>query len=112
MNTAENTDQFRRNAKGHLVPLAQVKDIDRLRDELVSDVVTKVKELQKLMRIVKADISSEVEAFLELSAREYDTRYGGKRATSPCPVSTASTRSSARSLTAWRSTNACRWPRN
>jgi hypothetical protein len=79
MNTAENTDQFRRNAKGHLVPLAQVKDIDRLRDELVSDVVTKVKELQKLMRIVKADISSEVEAFLELSAREYDTRYGGKK---------------------------------
>lgn len=79
MNTAENTDQFRRNAKGHLVPLAQVKDIDRLRDELVSEVVTKVKELQKLMRTVKADISSEVEAFLELSAREYDTRYGGKK---------------------------------
>ena len=79
MNTAENAEQFRRNARGHLVPLDQIKEIDRLRDDLVQSVIAKVKALQAEMRRVKAQISSEVEAFLELSAREYDTTYGGKK---------------------------------
>ena len=76
---ANNADQFRRNAKGHLVPVEQIKDIDRLRDDLVQDVIGKVTKLQEEMRRVKAEISTEVEAFLELSAREYDTNYGGKK---------------------------------
>ncbi len=79
MNAVQNPDQFRRNAKGHLVPVDQIKDIDRLRDDLVQDVIAKVKALQADMRRVKADIASEVEAFLELSAREYGTSYGGKK---------------------------------
>ncbi|WP_264673086.1 DUF3164 family protein [Marinobacter sp. EN3] len=76
---ANNADQFRRNAKGHLVPVDQIKDIDRLRDDLVQEVIGKVMALQEEMRRVKAQISTEVEAFLELSAREYDTNYGGKK---------------------------------
>lgn len=76
---ANNADQFRRNAKGHLVPVDQIKDIDRLRDDLVQEVIGKVMALQEEMRRVKAEISTEVEAFLELSAREYDTNYGGKK---------------------------------
>lgn len=76
---ANNADQFRRNAKGHLVPVEQIKDIDRLRDDLVQEVIGKVMALQEEMRRVKAEISTEVEAFLELSAREYDTNYGGKK---------------------------------
>ena len=76
---ANNADQFRRNAKGHLVPVEQIKDIDRLRDDLVQEVIGKVTKLQEEMRRVKAEISTEVEAFLELSAREYDTNYGGKK---------------------------------
>lgn len=76
---ANNAEQFRRNAKGHLVPVEQIKDIDRLRDDLVQEVIGKVTALQEEMRRVKAEISTEVEAFLELSAREYDTNYGGKK---------------------------------
>ncbi|RCW62607.1 uncharacterized protein DUF3164 [Marinobacter nauticus] len=76
---ANNADQFRRNAKGHLVPVEQIKDIDRLRDDLVQEVIGKVMALQEEMRRVKSEISTEVEAFLELSAREYDTNYGGKK---------------------------------
>lgn len=76
---ATQADQFRRNAKGHLVPVEQIKDIDRLRDDLVMEVIAKVKALQEEMRRLKAEISSEVEAFLELSAKEYDTAYGGKK---------------------------------
>ncbi|NWO05344.1 MAG: DUF3164 family protein, partial [Alteromonadaceae bacterium] len=79
MSTAENQDQYRRNAKGHLVPVDQIKDIDRLRDDLVMEVIAKVKDLQEQMIRVKAEIATEVEAFLELSAREYDTTYGGKK---------------------------------
>lgn len=80
MNTAEQTaDQFRRNSKGHLVPVDQIKDIDKLRDDLVMEVIGKVTALQKEMRRVKDEIATEVEAFLELSAREYDTNYGGKK---------------------------------
>lgn len=79
MSEVAQADKFRRNAKGHWVPVDQIKDIDRLRDDLVMEVIAKVKALQEEMRRVKAEISSEVEAFLELSAREYDTAYGGKK---------------------------------
>ena len=79
MSEVAQADKFRRNAKGHWVPVEQIKDIDRLRDDLVMEVIAKVKALQEEMRRVKAEISSEVEAFLELSAREYDTAYGGKK---------------------------------
>ena len=79
MNTAENMDQFRRNAKGNLVPVDQIKDIDRLRDDLVQHVISEVLALQAEMRRVKALLIDEVDAFLELSAREYDTSYGGKK---------------------------------
>lgn len=79
MSEVAQADKFRRNAKGHWVPVDQIKDIDRLRDDLVQRVIGKVKTLQDEMRRVKAEISSEVEAFLELSAREYDTAYGGKK---------------------------------
>ena len=61
------------------MPVDQIKDIDRLRDDLVQEVIGKVTALQEEMRRVKAQISTEVEAFLELSAREYDTNYGGKK---------------------------------
>ncbi|MCH8500178.1 MAG: DUF3164 family protein [Marinobacter sp.] len=79
MNNAPNTDDFRRNARGHLVPLDQIKDIDLLRDDLVQQVIDRVKTLQHHMRQVKATIAAEVEAFLALSASEYDTAYGGKK---------------------------------
>ncbi|MDM8181280.1 DUF3164 family protein [Marinobacter salarius] len=79
MNTAHKPEQFRRNAKGHLVPVDQIKDIDKLRDDLVLEVIGKVTALQEEMRRVKAEIATEVEAFLNLSAREYDTEYGGKK---------------------------------
>lgn len=79
MNTAENVDQYRRNAKGHLVPLDQIKDIDRLRDDLVQNVIGQVLALQAEMSRVKSQLVEEVDAFLELSAQEYDTSYGGKK---------------------------------
>lgn len=76
---ANNADQFRRNAKGHLVPVEQIKDIDLVRDTMVQNVIARVKHLQEQMRKAKQDIADEVESFLELSAMEYDTTYGGKK---------------------------------
>jgi hypothetical protein len=79
MSNVTQADNFRRNSKGHLVPIDQIKDIDRLRDDLVQNVIARVKTLQAEMMAAKQAIASEVEAFLELSAREYDTAYGGKK---------------------------------
>lgn len=79
MNAAAIEQQFRRNAKGHLVPEDQIKDIDRLRDDLVQGVISNVLALQAEMRRVKALMADEIDAFLDLSAREYDTSYGGKK---------------------------------
>lgn len=79
MNTTHDPEQFRRNSRGHLVPLEQIRDIDRLRDDLVQNVISQVLALQAEMRRVKALLTEEVDAFLELSAREYDTTYGGKK---------------------------------
>ena len=81
MNTTEQAVPagFMRNSQGHLVPVNQVKDIDRLRNDLVEDVIRRVQELQVQMKKFKALVSDEIGAFLELSAREYDTRYGGAK---------------------------------
>ncbi|PHS48780.1 MAG: sulfate transporter [Marinobacter sp.] len=79
MSIQQDPDKFRRNAQGHLVPIDKIKDIDRLRDDLVLNLIARVNKLHEQMSEFKAEVASEIDAFLELSAREYDTPYGGKK---------------------------------
>lgn len=67
------------NFKGHLVPQSSVKEIDKLRDDVVKKMVEKSKELNQVMRDTKEVMFSEFENFVAVSAQEYDTKIGGEK---------------------------------
>jgi len=78
--TAERVPEgFRQDAKGRLVPEDQIKEIDKLRDEFVLSIVDRACELRDELRDFKGDVFSEIEAFVETSAQEYDVQIGGKK---------------------------------
>ena len=72
-------DGYMENAQGHLVPLAQVKEIDLARHELVMEKVARALELQKELSEFKAEIMGDIEAFIALSAEKYQAAVGGKK---------------------------------
>ncbi len=68
---------FRTNNLGHLVPESQIKEIDKLRDEVVLDIVAKAKATQQAMAAFKSEAMAQVADFVDLSAEEFDVKYGG-----------------------------------
>lgn len=70
---------FKLNAKGHFVPEAQVKEIDKLRDEVVLKLVTGAKKLQAEMQVYKQHCFAELLGFMQLSVAEYDIKLGGNK---------------------------------
>ena len=71
--------QYKQDAKGNLVPLANIKEIDLLRDELVMEIVGKAQTVQQQMTAFKADSMADIAAFVQLSADRYDVAIGGKK---------------------------------
>lgn len=67
------------NIKGHLVPKASVKEIDKLRDEVVNKLATKAIDLNAYMKEVKDFMFTEFENFVAVSAQDYDTKIGGEK---------------------------------
>lgn len=78
-NEAQIPEGYMMNAKGHLIPIDAVKEIDKIRDELVKKLVTVAKELNTTMKQTKEQLFGEFENFVELSASEYDTKVGGEK---------------------------------
>lgn len=72
-------DGYMMNAKGHLIPEDKVKEIDKIRDELVKKLVATAKELNAFMQNTKEQLFGEFESFVELSASDYDTKIGGEK---------------------------------
>ena len=71
--------QYREDAKGNLVPVANIREIDLLRDELVMEIVGKAQTVQQQMAAFKADSMADIAAFVQLSADRYDVAVGGKK---------------------------------
>lgn len=65
--------------KGRLTPVDAIKPIDKLRDETVIGIAQKVITLNSAMKSEKEALFTMIYDFLELSAAEYDTKYGGKK---------------------------------
>ncbi len=68
-----------RDAKGNLVAESNVKAIDKLRDELVKDLIADAMTLRIAMADFKGVAMGEIEAFIATSAEEYDANIGGKK---------------------------------
>lgn len=71
--------EYMENAQGHMVPLEQVKEIDRERTALVMEKVAKVKAMQAALRDLKYELMGDVAAFVALSAERYGVKIGGDK---------------------------------
>lgn len=67
------------DAKGSLVPESMIKPIDAARDELVNEVIEKALVLQESLAKFKAATFADIDAFVELSAEQYEVKLGGKK---------------------------------
>ncbi|MEE2025057.1 DUF3164 family protein [Alkalimonas mucilaginosa] len=67
------------DAKGALIPEKMIRPIDRARDDLVRELVTKAQELSALLADYKRSSFADIAAFIQLSAEQYKANIGGKK---------------------------------
>lgn len=72
-------DGFRADAKGRLVPDAQIKPIDLARDALVNEIVRGAALLNTQLQAFKRQAFEDIQALVELSAEQYGVRLGGNK---------------------------------
>ncbi len=70
---------FRANAKGHLVPEVEVKDIDKLRDDTVKAIIHHARGVQTQLQAFKTQAFADIESFMQLSAEQYNVKWGGEK---------------------------------
>lgn len=68
---------FMVNAAGHLVPAGLISEIDKTRNDLVREIVSKATDLRSILVDFKADTMADIQAFVELSAEKYGVKLGG-----------------------------------
>lgn len=74
-----NNDDYKKDGRGALIPVATIPEIDILRDELVLQLVKKSQEMRDLLIAFKAEVFGDIQAFLDLSAEKYGVRMGGSK---------------------------------
>lgn len=67
------------DAQGRQVPVDLVSPLDKLRDETVCSVIDRALSVRSILSEFKAEVRSEIETFLDLSAEQYDKVYGGRK---------------------------------
>jgi hypothetical protein len=72
-------DGYRQNAKGDLVAIGNIKQIDLLRDELVQFVIDEGKHVAGIATDFKSAALKEIAAFVNQSASEHGVELGGKK---------------------------------
>lgn len=65
------------DAKGALIPVSKVKDVDKARTELVYALAEQAKSVQGMLAEFKAELFAEIDAFLQKSAAEYGVQMRG-----------------------------------
>ena len=64
--------KYRKDAKGNLVPVDNIKEMDLLRDELVMELAGKARSVQEKIVDFKRGAVEDIAAFVQLSADRYD----------------------------------------
>lgn len=71
--------QYKEDHRGNLVPVSKIKPIDILRDNVVERIVKGARIVSDILQEFKAGAMSDIIAFTEQSALEYDVKYGGEK---------------------------------
>lgn len=78
-NTQQIPDGYRIDARGRLIPEAQIKPIDLARDQLVLEIVGGATKLSTQLQAFKRGAFDDIEALVALSAEQYGVSLGGKK---------------------------------
>lgn len=70
---------YMKNSQGHLVPLDQVKEVDKIRDELVSKLVKDAKIISDNTQKFKDACYTHIASFVGLAAQEHGLTIGGNK---------------------------------
>lgn len=71
--------EFMTDAKGRHVPVSTIKPIDLARNDLVLQIVAKAKHVQGELAAFKQGVFDDVQAFVQLSAEQYNATLGGEK---------------------------------
>lgn len=72
-------DGYMVNGQGHLVPLSAIREIDILRNDLVTSLISVVKIKSAEMSKFKTECQAQVSSFVEVAAQEHGITMGGKK---------------------------------
>ncbi|QTR47450.1 DUF3164 family protein [Thiothrix litoralis] len=70
---------YRENALGHMVPVAQIREQDLLRDEVVRTLAHDAKLLSEALREFKERAMQDVEDLVRVAAEKYGAKVGGDK---------------------------------
>ncbi len=71
--------KYMEDSKGRQVPVELVKDIDRLRDQTVREIMAKTFAMRDELTAFKQAIWSDIQEFLSISAEQHGVKLGGKK---------------------------------
>lgn len=70
-------DGYKMNAAGHLVPKDQIKTLDLIRDELVTELYVTAMELKKTCEVFRSVALKKIDSLVSLAAQEHGVKMGG-----------------------------------
>lgn len=70
---------YMENAQGHLVPMANVKEIDKIRDGVVVELVSVAKNKAAEITTFKAFCHAQIASFVSLAAQDHNVSMGGQK---------------------------------
>ena len=70
---------FKKDPRGNLVAISNIKPIDIIRDDLVARLIELASIQQRTLLEFKNNMLNEIKTFVALSAEEYDVVLGGKK---------------------------------
>ena len=70
---------YMKDAAGRLVPAEMVKDVDKVRDQLVRELILQARDVSAVLAKFKALSFSDIAAFVQLSAEQYEAKVGGDK---------------------------------
>lgn len=79
MNPADIPAGYWQDANGNLIPESKVKEIDKLRHQVVTDLCRLAEDHQARLRAFKLDAMLEVASFVSLSLEQYGVKTGGEK---------------------------------
>jgi hypothetical protein len=77
--TSNSMNGYMQDSQGRFVPVDKVKDIDKLRDQTVKEIVDKVKKMQEVLAKFKTEVRNDLFSYLSLSYEKYGKKFGGKK---------------------------------